>query len=179
MKQLLLFIIILIISINAYSQGKSEMSNADIFLSQNGYLFEKQFIEIGKFKKVEVNDIIVKSINGDDNINSIRLSFDGVSKYSAKKTYYASIDEDEIDDIIIVLDYISKRLNEPFPQKYTELIYKSRSGFSIFAYTKKRMENWQIGLQLDQYEEYSLIYFLEPEIKEFKEIILKAQSAFN
>jgi len=170
MKKIIL-ISLLLLSTIVFSQEKKILSNTEIFSAKCGTLIEKQFIEIGECKSIKINVLKVKDLNDGTTFSAIRLEYESVDRYT-KTSKISILDKDEIDGLIKSI----KNLNSVFKTNrdtYTEITFKSRTGFECGAfYTKK----WKTYVKLEKYDSDSMVFLSTDDILNFLSLIEQAKS---
>jgi hypothetical protein len=127
MKKLL---IILFLPLIFKSQTEEKLSNVEKFSEQAGSLLEKTFLKIGSVKTLEVVVLKVKDINTGKGFSALRFEYE--LPYTKDQKINA-VDQDEV-------DALTKSMNAMFAifnttkENYTEVVFKSRSGFKIGSY---------------------------------------------
>lgn len=138
----------------AFGQTKEKLTQAEEFGAQAGTLIEKQFIDIGKVKGVKVRVNIFKDLNSGISESALRFEY--------LDTKIATLDTDEIDGLI---KSIKNLLTNVFPttrEIYTEITYRSKSGFEAGAYYSIEKGKWITYLQIEGWDRGSMV-FLTPE----------------
>ncbi|WP_025742389.1 hypothetical protein [Aquimarina pacifica] len=171
MKKLLL-ITLLLVSNTIVSQSQkieSNQSNAEIFSAKSGTLIEKQFIDIGKSNKINLQIIKYTDMISGDSISALLI------ENTSKNQYYAGmkaiLDSDEIDGLIKSIKIINEEVLNIIPKNYTEVTYKSRSDLKAgcFWYNKK----WSLYMQLDKRDFKTNIKLNREEMLEISELLTK------
>ena len=159
-KNLHLIILLLICSFsNSYAQESKEklLSNADQFSAKAGTLIEKQFINIGIVKGVEVEVLKLKDLNDGLTKSALRLKYDVKSSYS-NDTKIASLDSDEIEGLIKSIKNLQNNVFTSTREIYTEVTFKSRTGFEAGAYYEPTKSKWSAYIQISKYDSKSLVF---------------------
>jgi len=132
----------------AFCQTREKaLTNAEQFSLQSGTLIERQFIKIGRLKSMEVTVLKLKDLNS--NLTKSALRFELTISGYTSDTKIVSLDMDEIDDL---MKAIANLQSSVFPTKrdvYTEVAFKSKTGFEAGAYYDTGKEKWISYLQLD------------------------------
>lgn len=138
MKMVIKIIFILFVFNISFAQEKiNVLSNAEIFSSQAGTLIEKEFLDIGRINKTtEIKILKITDMISGDSIKSLRITTDVTGSYSTE-TKIAQLDSDEIDGLIKSLIIIKENVFNTNASNYTEITFKSRSGFEAGCYWSK------------------------------------------
>jgi len=176
MKKLLITILIIPFFISVVAQDKEKvLSQADQFSARSGALIQKEFIEIGNAKALDIKIIRIKDLNSGSKISALRFEYTYPSAYSSD-TYIATLDSDEIDGLIKSISNIQNNVFNTTCSNYTEYIYRSRGGFEFGAFYSKEEQKWSPFVKLDKYTNKSLYPLKIEDIINFLSLIQKAQS---
>jgi len=119
-------------SIQSQTKEK-ELSNAEQFSNQAGTLVEKTFINIGKVKDVKVTVMKIRDLNSDVIKNGLRFEYENKGSYTSD-TKIAVLDQDDIDGIVKSMNNMIVNIFNTTKTNYTEVTFKSRSGFEAGCY---------------------------------------------
>ncbi|NER17015.1 hypothetical protein [Spongiivirga citrea] len=156
MKGIIVSIFLLATTHLTLSQNKNieeHASNTEKFSSRAGALIEKEFIELGTINKMEVQILKITDMISGDSISSLRVQNYAASNYSSTKI--ANLDTDEIDGLIKSLKIINGNVLTSTVENYTEISFKSRSGFEAGCYWSKG--KWILYLKIDKNDRNSMI----------------------
>ncbi|SMC35306.1 hypothetical protein [Cellulophaga tyrosinoxydans] len=160
---------LLIFSLGVSQDKSKELSNAEIFSSQAGTLIEKEFLDVGKINNnTEIIILKITNMISGDSIKSLRITTDIKGSYSTE-TKIAQLDSDEIDGLIKSLIIIKNKVLPINATNYTEISFKSRSGFEAGCYWSKN--EWKIYLQIEKYDRKSLVLLKGSEFELFLELL--------
>lgn len=161
MKKRFLVLSLLAISTFGFAQTpatkEKQLSNAEVFSAKSGTLIEKQFLDIGKLKTVEVKILKLKDLNDGTAKSALRLEYEYSGRYSSD-TKVALLDSDELDGLIKSIKNLQTNV---FPSKrdvYTEIIYRSRTGFEAGAFYSTDKAEWVTYMQLEKYDKDSMVF---------------------
>lgn len=158
MKKLFFVIVWIMLSACAFGQTKEkELSQAELFSAQAGTLIERQFIEIGKVKGVEVKVLKYKDLNGGTEKSALRFEYDYRSTYTSD-TKIASLDVDEIDGLIKSIKNLQANVFTTNREVYTEVTFRSRTGFEAGAYYSPDKGKWSAYVQIEKYDRNSTVF---------------------
>lgn len=175
MKYLSLLIFAFLFTFNVLAQNKeTSLSNAEQFSAQSGTLIEKTFIDVGKVKGLEIMVLKLKDLNSSKSLNALRFEYVYKSSYSSD-TKVKSLDSDEIDGLVKTL----KKLQEVFLTEreiYTEVSFKSRTGFEAGAFFDVDKKTWNAFIQVERFDKNSRLYLTPNDFEEILKLVELAQS---
>lgn len=168
---------ILIASAAVYGQDTKEkqLSNADQFSAKAGTLIEKQFIDIGQVKGVQVKVLKLKDLNDGTTKTALRLEYEYKSSYSTD-TKIASLDSDEIEGLIKSIKNLQTNVFTSTRDTYTEVTFKSRTGFEAGAYYDTGKSKWTAYMQLSKYDSKSSVFLNTDDFSTFLTLIEQAKT---
>jgi hypothetical protein len=168
---------ILIASATVYGQDTKEkqLSNADQFSAKAGTLIEKQFIDIGQVKGVQVKVLKLKDLNDGTTKTALRLEYEYKSSYSTD-TKIASLDSDEIEGLIKSIKNLQTNVFTSTRDTYTEVTFKSRTGFEAGAYYDTAKSKWTAYMQLSKYDSKSSVFLNTDDFSTFLTLIEQAKT---
>lgn len=173
MKQLLIMTL-LILSNLGFSQEKDLKTETEKFGGKSGRLLKKEFFEIGKVNGVEISTLKVTDMNDDVSQSALRFTYQTYGTYS--KTKIAHLDKDEIDGLILSIQEIKNKILLSTPTTYTEVTYKSNTGFEFGAFSSKKDKIWKSYLQVDKYDSDSMVTFKEIDLEKLLEFVTIAKN---
>lgn len=130
-------------------------SNAEKFSERSGSLIQKEFFEIGEIKKCELKVIHYKDLISNQKTSALKFEYEYKSSYSSD-TKTALLDADEIDGLIKSIKIIQESIFPSTPSDYTEVSFRSRSGFEAGCYSKK--DSWSAYMKLESYDSNSYVF---------------------
>lgn len=173
MIKTILICLLLLMAKVSLGQEKSNLSNAEIFSSKAGTLIEKEFLDIGQINKTtEIKILKITDMISGDSIKSMRITTEIPGSYSTE-TKIAQLDSDEIDGLIKSILIIKDNVLNTNAENYTEITFKSRSGFEAGCYWSKN--EWKTYLQIEKYDRKSMVWFRGDEFEMFFELLNKAK----
>src|SRR5690606_8700148 len=98
------------------------------FSSKSGRLIQKQYLEMDKIKGIEIKVVKYSDLISKENVTAVHFSKVVTTQYTSD-TKIARLDADEIDGLIKSIQKIEVEVFPSKPTAYTEVLYKSRSGF--------------------------------------------------
>lgn len=141
-----------------FAQTKEkELTEAEQFSSQAGTLIELQFIDIGKVKGVEIKVLKYKDLNSGISKSALRFEYAYKSTYSSDMKI-TSLDADEIDGLIKSIKNLQTNVFTSTKDVYTEVSFKSRTGFEAGAYYSPDKNKWTTYVQIEKYDRNSLVF---------------------
>lgn len=159
MKKLTSVIIGLLLSGFAFSQAKVEKqtTQAEQFSATAGTLIEKQFVDIGKVKGVSVQVMKIKDLNSGTSKTGLRFEYDYKSSYTSD-TKVATLDLDEIDGLIKSMTNLKTTVFSSTRDVYTEVTFRSRTGFEAGAYYDVDKTKWVAYVKLEKFDSNSEVF---------------------
>lgn len=154
MIRLFALLILLFISSVVFAQKDSlAKSLIEDLSNKSGTLFRKEYSPLKKISNIELNILTVTDLLHPENPPSKGIRFEYHGTYNE---YIAFIDSDELDALIASLEYmIPIVIEDTLPHNYTELIYKSRSGFNVGCFYTKG--EWQPFSKIVSYSDKSFV----------------------
>jgi len=129
MRTLILFLLLVGFTCNAQdAPTNSDLSKAEEFSSKSGRLIQKQYLEMDKIKGIEIKVVKYSDLISKENVTAVHFSKVVTTQYTSD-TKIARLDADEIDGLIKSIQKIEVEVFPRKPTAYTEVLYKSRSGF--------------------------------------------------
>lgn len=173
MKKIL---VILFLAYNVcWGQNSTEnISNAELFSSKAGTLIEKEFIDIGKIGKTEIQILKITDMIDGESICSLRISQEVKDTYSSD-TKIAQLDSDEIDGLIKSMNIIKESVFGVNPPNYTEITFRSRSGFEAGCFWSSKVA-WSTYLQIKRNDRNSMVFLKRAD---FDELLILLEIAKN
>lgn len=157
-----------------FSQDKKEaMSNAELFSSQAGTLIEKEFIDVGNIGKIEIQILKITDMISGQSIRSLRIEKKVRETYSTD-TKIAHLDSDEIDGLIKSIKIIKESVFGTTAKNYTEITFKSRSGFEAGCFWSKN--DWSTYLKIEKYDRESMVWLNRDDFDQLLELLELAKS---
>lgn len=176
MKNILTSLFI-ILSFSAFTQEitkSNSLTNAEEFAAKSGTLIERVWTEVGKIKGVSIRIVTYTDLISKAKVPSLRFEKEIYSSYSkTSDTKIASLDKDEVEGLIKALEIIA---NEVIIQKrtdYSEVTFRSRSGFEAGCFSKK--DSWDIYLKLEKFDSKSYEFLDKENLPQLIELIKKAK----
>jgi len=177
MKKASLTILASLIVLFVYSQQTKiqELSNAEQFSTQSGTLIEKQFIDIGNVKSIDVQVLKLIDLVSGKKMSALRLEYKYKGTYSSD-TKVASLDTDELDGLIKSLNTIQTTIIPSTRETYTEVTFTSRTGFKAGAFYSVDSNKWRAFLQLEKYDSDSNVFISTEDLTALLVLIKQANS---
>ncbi len=172
---LLATIMVLAMTGSIYSQdkvGQINSTNIEEFAAQDGLLSQKDFLNVGEFKKCEFQVLIITDLINSSSQTGLRIEL-SVYTGSSFATRIAYLDLDEIEALIQSLILIENEVLPSTRENYCEVIYTSRSGFSFGCYWSNN--SWKCFMKLEKYYSDSRVDFKPKKFPQLKEILLNAK----
>ena len=139
------------------------MSEAEKVSEKAGVLVETEFVDVGTVKGVEVNQMIIKSLTDQSTVKALRITYTKVSQYTSD-TKISVLDKDEIDGLLLSLKQMQAMSNEG-RDNYTEVTFKSRTGFKAGMYFEKKSAKWSGYLEVGRIATATAFLSMEDMVK--------------
>jgi hypothetical protein len=162
----------------AFGQTKEKLlTEAEQFSSQAGTLIERQFIEIGKVKGIEVKVLKYQDLNSGLGKSALRFEFQyrSTNAYTTD-TKVASLDVDEIEGLIKSIKNLQASVFPTTRTVYTEITFRSRTGFEAGAYFSLEKGRWSAYLQLERFDKNSLVFLTTDDFSALLDLIEQAKA---
>jgi hypothetical protein len=163
-----LFAVVASFSQQVAKAKEQEVSNAEKFSERSGTLVQKEFIDIGTLKKCEIQVAIFTDLISGQKSSAVRFEYESKSSYSSD-TKVAILDEDEIDGLIKSIKIIQSKVLPSKASNYTEVNFRSRSGFSAGCFSKK--DTWTTFMKLEKYDSNSYVFMEAEDLAELLKIL--------
>lgn len=151
---------------------EQNISNAEKFSDRAGSLIQKEFIDIGSLKKCDIQIARFTDLIGGQTSSAVRFEYEYKSSYSSD-TKVALLDEDEIDGLIKSIKIIQGKVLPTTPTNYTEVSFKSRSGFMAGCFSEKK--SWTSYMKLDKYDSNSYVFMDKDDLSKLLELMEQAK----
>jgi hypothetical protein len=159
---------------NAQSVSKEkEQSNAEIFSAKSGTLMQKEFLALSNIKNCKIEVLHFTDLITSSKQSGLKFSMDVVTSYSTD-TKSAMLDADEIDGLMKSIKLIQEKVLVTTPATYTEVNYRSRSGFEAGCFTSKG--SWSCYLKLEKFDGKSYVWINTEDLANLYSILEQAKS---
>jgi len=157
MKKLIFYVLVFltVMSTNAQTAKENEQSNAEKFSARSGTLMQKEFSEIGSLKKCKIQVLYYTDLITNSKQSALKFEFDVATSYSTD-TKVAVLDTDEIDGLMKSIKILQDKVIVNVPPNYTEVYYRSRSGFEAGCFVSKG--SWSCYIKLEKYDGKSYVW---------------------
>jgi hypothetical protein len=175
-KKTILFCTLSFLATLTFAQTKekeNQQSNAEKFSERAGTLIQKEFINIGDIKKCELNVIHFTDLISNQKTSALRFEYDYEGS-STSDTKRAVLDADEIDGLIKSIKIIQEKILPSTPSNYSEVSFRSRSGFEAGCYSKK--DNWSAYMKLEMYDSNSYVFIDKDDLGQLLTLLENAKS---
>jgi hypothetical protein len=176
MKKILLLTFLAAISLNSFAQSttkEKDQSNAEIFSAKSGTLMQKEFLALSNIKNCKIEVLHFTDLITSSKQSGLKFSMDVVSSYSTD-TKTAMLDADEIDGLMKSIKLIQEKVLITTPATYTEVNYRSRSGFEAGCFTSKG--SWSCYLKLEKYDSKSYVWINTEDLANLYSILEQAKT---
>ncbi len=120
-----------------------KVCNADVFANQTGTLIKQEYNDLVEINKCKISLVHLTNLKDNKDMHTLRFEF-------VMCNVIANLDEDEIDDMLKYLNDIKNTHIKTKPKKYTELMFKSRSGFEFGCYFED--DKWKFYMRTETLE---------------------------
>lgn len=172
-------LIFALIAITLYSFGQQaakakeqEVSNAEKFSERAGSLVQKEFIDIGTLKKCDIQVAKFTDLISGQKSSAVRFEYEYKSSYSSD-TKIAMLDEDEIDGLMKSIKIIQEKVLPTSTTNYTEVNFRSRSGFAAGCFSKKN--SWTTFMKLEKFDSNSYVWMEKEDLAQLLSLLLQAK----
>jgi hypothetical protein len=176
MKKILLLSFLAVITLNSTAQLTTKVkdqSNAEIFSAKSGTLMQKEFLALSNIKNCKIEVLHFTDLITSSKQSGLKFSIDVVSSYSTD-TKTAMLDADEIDGLMKSIKLIQEKVLITTPATYTEVNYRSRSGFEAGCFTRKGA--WSCYLKLEKYDDKSYVWINTEDLANLFNILEQAKT---
>lgn len=157
MRKLLFPVLALLtmMSTNAQTPKETEQSNAEKFSARSGTLMQKEFSEVGNLKKCKVQVLYYSDLITNSKQSALKFEYEVATTYSTDSKV-AVLDTDEIDGLMKSIKILQEKVIINVPANYTEVYYRSRSGFEAGCFVSKG--SWSCYLKLQKFDGKSYVW---------------------
>lgn len=179
MKKLTLFLALTAMTTISFAQQQAakakeqEVSNAEKFSERAGSLVQKEFIDVGSLKKCQIQVAKFTDLISGQKSSAVRFEYEYKSSYSSD-TKVALLDEDEIDGLIKSIKIIRDKILPSTTANYTEVNFRSRSGFSAGCFSKKN--SWTTFMKLERFDSNSYVFMEKEDLAQLLTLLQDAKS---
>lgn len=176
MKKILISIIACLTLTTIYSQQEKkekELSNAELFSNRSGTLIQKTFTDVGDVNKCKVQTAVFTDLIDGKTTKAVRFEYESNETYSSSKI--ALLDTDEIEALLKSIKIIQDKIlaTNP-PESYTEVNFRSRSGFQAGCFNSRN--KWTTFMQLERYDNKSILFMNQEGLAKLQTILEEIKS---
>jgi hypothetical protein len=177
MKKINIILILFVFTFSALAQEKKEKqtTQAEQFSAQAGTLIEKQFVDIGKVKGINVQVMKIKDVNSGASKNALRFEYEFKSQYSTDSKI-GTLDLDEIDGLIKSMTNLKNNVFPTARDIYTEVTFRSRTGFEAGSYYSPEKSKWSTWVQIEKYDRNSMVFLTTEDFTALLTLIEQAKT---
>lgn len=150
-----------------------ETSNAEKFSERAGSLIKKEFIDIGEIKKCELKVIHYSDLMTNQKTSALKFEYEYKSSYSSD-TKAAVLDADEIDGLIKSIKIIQEKIFPSTPANYSEVSFRSRSGYEAGCFSKK--DSWSTYMKLEKFDSNSYVFMDKDDLSKLLTLLEQAKA---
>lgn len=183
MKKTISMILFLLFSISQFTSAQTAnivnakhdepTSNVEKFSNRSGTLMKKDFIEIGTLKKCEIKVNYFTDLISGQKQSAVRFEYEYKSSYTSD-TKIALLDADEIDGLMQSIKIMQDKVFASTPSNYTEVEFKSRSGFAAGCYSKNN--TWSCYLKLERFDGNSYVWLDNQDMTVLLDLLQQAKT---
>lgn len=141
--------------------AKDAKSKAQEFSSSSGKLIEKEWSRIGDIKGMKISAVRYRDLITSNSVSAMRIEMEVKDKYTTD-TKIAEVDKDEIDGLLKSLDIIKREVSTTKRDRYTEIVFTSRTGFQAGCYYEDQKGAWTVFVKIERFDKDSYV-FMSPE----------------
>jgi hypothetical protein len=157
------------------TETEKSSSRAEIFSERSGTLLQKQYINIGDMKSATIQVALFTDLISNQKTSAVRFEKEYKATYSSTSdTKIALLDQDEIDGLIKSLHIMQDKVYKTAPTDYTEVNFRSRSGFAAGCYFSKG--KWSAYMKLEKFDSNSYVWFDMDETQSFIDLLTQAKA---
>jgi len=134
---------------------------------------EKEYETVGEVAKCKIQVVHYKDMIDGHKLNAVLFEFEARLSYGSD-TKSAVLDADEIDGLIASINIIKDKIIPTAAANYTEVNFKSRSGFMAGCFSKK--EKWSTFLKLQSYDSNSYVWLEKDDFDKLLPILQSAKA---
>jgi len=171
-----LLIIILVLPSFIFGQKEAvqkQQSNAEKFSDKAGTLIQKEYEPIGDVAKCKIQVLTFKDLLDGHKVTAIQFEYEYHASYGSD-TKLAVLDADEVDACLASIKMIREKVMPLKANKYTEVSFKSRSGFEAGCFSKK--DKWSGYMKLSKYDSNSFVFFEEGDFSMLYSLLQSAKT---
>lgn len=150
---------------------KPTLSKAEEFSRKSGTLIQKEFIKVGAVKTIKFQVLKIKDLIAGTKTTALRMEYPAGSY-----NLITEIDTDEMDGFIKSIKTFQDDIFNTKPSNYTEVVFKSRTGFRAGAHFEALREKWIGYFRIETFDRNPTnIYLTREDYVEILGILEKAK----
>lgn len=179
MKKIKLTIAVLAMATMTFAQQAAkkeqdkEISNAEKFSERSGTLIQKEFVDIGDIKKCKIQISKYTDLISGQKSSAVRFELEYQSSYSSD-TKVAILDADEIEGLMKSIKIIQDKVFPTNATNYTEVNFRSRSGFQAGCFSKK--DSWSTFMKLEKFDSNSYVFMDKEDLTKLYSLLEQAKA---
>ena len=185
MKRTFITLLTILLGTTVFSQVKTvkeenekSQSKAETFSEKSGSLIQKQFIDVGKLKSCTIQVAIFTDLITNQRTSAVRFEKEYRATYSSSSDdKIALLDGDELDALIKSLTLLKDKIYSTTPTDYTEINFKSRSGFAAGCFYSKG--KWSPYMKLEKFDGNSYVFLELNDTQPLIDLLIKAKNTLN
>jgi hypothetical protein len=132
----------------AQKEQDKPLSNAERFTARSGTMISVEYEWIANIARCKFEVAHYKDYSDNKKISALRLEY-------GPNNIVAILDADEVDGFINSINTLKSSVLGTSPANYTEVYYKSRSGFKGGCFSEKG--KWTVFLKLSEFQSDSFV----------------------
>ena len=149
---------------------KPTLSKAEEFSSQSGTLIHIEFVEVGTVRLIKFRVLKIKDLITGKNTTALRMDYP-----YANDDQVTTLDSDEMDGFIKTIKAFQNDIFNTKPKNYTEITFRSRTGFEAGAYFSVDKEKWVGYFKIEDFIRSPTIFLTREHYAEVLEVLEKAK----
>jgi hypothetical protein len=149
---------------------EKNLTDAEQFSLTTGTLIERSFVEAGSIKGIHMQIITFKDLNSGNSQSALRFEVMAKGSYSTTEKS-AAIDLEEINDLTKAIRNLQANVFPTTRPTYTEVNFKSKTGFEAGAYYQRDKSKWTAYVQIDKYDRDSMVFLNTDDFVGFLKLI--------
>lgn len=149
-------------------------SNAENFEIRSGKLIRKEHVKVGTIKGCEIMALHLEDLISKEKSTGVRFEYE-YRNSSVSDTKVAVLDPDEVEALIKSLKKIQAEILPKAAEHYTEVSFRSRSGFEAGCYFDVDKKDWSTYLKLEKFDGRSYVFLKAADFPQLIELLVKAQ----
>jgi len=148
-------------------------TNLEQFTSRTGTVIQRELTRLGDVAGLRVDLVRASDLLEKSSMTGVRLSRFIPTGSREENTVF--IDADEVGPLMRAIDVMKGTAFASSPDNFTDLVYRTRGGFTLGAlYANRR---WTGFIRLDRFDPRTALYLEESDFETLKTLLAKAREA--